>query len=110
MWAYLGLGFTQIERDPTADKAPYIRVESLDPQFYDLERTPLYEGRAPTAAEARQRSRQMHDGATANGGVNGSANLGDAVGQVDGKSGSLNFRDEVTGSGANMADASGVKI
>ena len=105
------LGFTQIERDPDADRAPYINVDSLDPQFYDLEKTPLCEGRAPTAAEARQRSRFMHV-KVATDGRNGSVKGGEGVGQVDGISGSLNFRDEVneTSGDSEMADASGVKV
>ncbi|KAH3940636.1 hypothetical protein HBH98_219190 [Parastagonospora nodorum] len=56
MWAYLGLGFTKTERDPKADKAPYLTVDCLDPAFYNLASTPLFEGKPPTAEEARKRS------------------------------------------------------
>jgi hypothetical protein len=56
MFAYLGLGFTTIERDQNADKAPYMNVEKLDPDFYDFDRTPLRSEPAPTAAQARKLS------------------------------------------------------
>jgi len=56
MFAYLGLGFTTIERDPVADKAPYMNVEQLNPAFYDFDRTPLRSEPAPTATQARKLS------------------------------------------------------
>jgi len=54
MFAYLGLGFTTIERDPDADKAPYMNVEKLDPAFYDFEKYPWRVEPSPTAAQARK--------------------------------------------------------
>ncbi|KAJ9144525.1 flavin-binding monooxygenase-like protein [Pleurostoma richardsiae] len=35
MWAFLGRGFTRLERDPDADVAPYMSVDALDPAWFD---------------------------------------------------------------------------
>lgn len=95
MWSYLGLGFTMIERDPEADRAPYLKLERLDPRFYDTETTPLYEGRAPTAHEARMRSLQQRSDGAANGKAEANGTVADGGTGLDDLSGSLNYRDEV---------------
>ncbi|KAJ3548539.1 hypothetical protein NM208_g959 [Fusarium decemcellulare] len=33
MWAFLGRGFTQRERDPESDPAPYFKVDAIDPKW-----------------------------------------------------------------------------
>jgi hypothetical protein len=53
MFAYFGLGFTQAERDPNADKAPYMDVKFLDKDFYDYGKVPDYQGPAPTKERSR---------------------------------------------------------
>lgn len=56
MWEYLGRGFTEIERTPNADLAPYMNISRLDQRFYDLEKAPLLETSAPTMKQARLKS------------------------------------------------------
>jgi hypothetical protein len=53
MFAFFGLGFTQAERDPNADKAPYMDVKFLDKDFYDYDKVPDYQGPAPTKESSR---------------------------------------------------------
>ena len=53
MFEFFGLGFTQAERDPTADKAPYMDVRFLDLDFYDYNKVPDYQGPAPTKESSK---------------------------------------------------------
>ncbi|KAF2809189.1 flavin-binding monooxygenase [Mytilinidion resinicola] len=70
MWEYLGLGFTERERDEKADKAPYMKKEFLDEKFYDYAAFPDYEGPAPTRESAKATREQRSEGSS-NGPVNG---------------------------------------
>jgi hypothetical protein len=101
MFAFMGLGFTINERDENADKAPYMRVEFLDKNFYDYERVPDYEGSAPTKEGARLATAEKRssgsNGKAANGnGIQGKvadeAGFADhEVGHVKGLGGLLNY-------------------
>jgi len=102
MFAYLGLGFTMAERDPNADKAPYMNIDRLDPLFYDFERTPLRKDPAPTSAEARKLSLKPRPGKKTFSLTN-EVELGNVesgfengeVGHVKGFTGALNFEDDI---------------
>ncbi|OCK79953.1 flavin-binding monooxygenase-like protein [Lepidopterella palustris CBS 459.81] len=105
MWAFMGLGFTKSDKDPKADKAPYLKVEKLDPGFYDYEKVPDYEGPAPTKEQAKRLTAEKRG---ANGATNGHVNGNDAataadaagfaeneVGHIEGPDAELNFRIEI---------------
>lgn len=62
MWAFLGRGFTRIERETDADIAPYMCRDNLDSAFYDFVKFPIRQEPAPTASQARSRTRQAPNG------------------------------------------------
>lgn len=114
MWEFLGRGFTRVERTEGADIAPYMKVGSLEPAFYDFEKTPLRKEPAPTAAQARTASMQQRPQAQPSAETNGVAKeagfANGELGQVDGFTGTLNYRDEISEEKEEKADGSGIVV